>query len=347
MATGTAVCLRLEPQAERATPGQFARVDRLLVASLATAGHELSRSQLARAFADGTVQVAGISIKPSMRIDRAVDVELRLPEVTALECAFAEDLPLAVVYEDEAVLVVDKAAGMVVHAGPGHSSGTLVNAVLHHLGQQADAMPRLEGNGVDRPGIVHRIDRATSGLLVIAKSLAAQRTLAAQFKAHTVARRYWALVEGVPSWSKKKIETGHGRDPADRRRYTPNHEGGRRALSVLRRVEVFAHAAVLECVLKTGRTHQIRMHARTLSHPILGDTMYGRRPRFKTVRDAVVGLTRHALHAGHLGFEHPDGRWLSFDAPLPLELERLLQHLRGPGSHGPGGHGVSPIKPLA
>ncbi len=241
-----------------------------------------------------------------------------------------QDLPLSVVYEDEDVLVVDKPAGMVVHPSAGHPDGTLVNAVLHHLGVEAPALPVLPGNDPTRPGIVHRIDRDTSGVLVIAKHVRAQTHLAAQFSAHTLTRRYVAVLTGVPSWTERDVETGHARDPTDRRRFAPLAEAPRRARSHFSITETLHEAVLAQVSLSTGRTHQIRMHARHLGHPIVADPLYGpaRAPRGR-LGEAAATLGRHALHAASLSLRHPaDDRIVSWSSPLPPDLMALLAALR-------------------
>lgn len=304
------------------------RCDRALVQALEVAGHAVTRSMLARAFDEGDVRAEGRVLKPSARIERSLAVEVRLPRRQPLR-AEPEALPLEVIHEDAAVLVVDKPAGMVVHAGPGHPRGTLVNAVLHHLGCSAEGLPVLPGNDATRPGIVHRLDRDTSGVMVIAKHAAAQEALAAQFRVHDLRRRYLGVVEGLPSWDAKRVETGHGRDPADRRRFCAREDAKRRAVTEIEVVERLAGASVLGFSLHTGRTHQIRMHARWLGMPILGDALYGRTPRDARVRAAVEGLGRHALHAERLELRHPeDGRVACWTAELPAALRALIEALR-------------------
>jgi 23S rRNA pseudouridine1911/1915/1917 synthase len=304
------------------------RLDRALVAALAARGRAITRSNLQRAFAAGDVREQGRRLKPGRVVDRELDVELRLPEPEPLH-ARPEDLPLTVVHEDDAVLVVEKAAGVVVHAGAGHASGTLVNAVLHHLQASGEArsLPTMPGNPPSRPGIVHRLDKDTSGLLVIAKTERAQECLAAQFRTHAIERAYLGIVAGNPPWSSRRIETGHGRDPADRRRFSPEAPA-RRAVTNASVVRQLRGAALLRFVLETGRTHQIRMHARHVGHPILGDALYGGGTQLDpALRERVAALGRHALHAAVLGFEHPDGRRLRFESSLPSELEALVQAL--------------------
>jgi 23S rRNA pseudouridine1911/1915/1917 synthase len=310
------------------------RCDRALVRALEAAGHACTRSQLARAFAAGEVTAEGRALPPAQRVVRALAVEVRLPRPEPLR-AEPEALPLVVIHEDDDLLVVDKPAGMVVHASLGHARGTLVNAVLHHLGVTAEGLPVLPGNDATRPGIVHRLDRDTSGVLVIAKHAAAQEALARQFRAHALRRRYLGIVEGVPAWDELRVETGHGRDPADRRRFAPRDDGPRRAITEIRVVERLRGATLLAFTLHTGRTHQIRMHARHLGLPILGDALYGHAPGDATVRAAVQGLGRHALHAELLELRHPRGGVVRWTAPLPAELRALVEALRCDGGGEP------------
>jgi 23S rRNA pseudouridine1911/1915/1917 synthase len=306
------------------------RLDRALVDALVGQGEAVTRSQLARSFAAGEVRIAGKPVKGSHKLERACEVELVLVPAPPLAHARPEPIPLAIVHEDPALLIVDKPAGMVVHAGPGHAGGTLVNAVLHHLGQadpSGEPLPILPGNDPERPGIVHRLDRDTSGLLVVAKTAAALAGLAEQFKQHTIERAYLGIVLGVPSFERERIETTHGRDPSERRRFSPVH-GERRAVTTMTVLRPLgAHAALVRFELETGRTHQIRMHARHLGHPIFADPLYGRRPRDPALRALTEGLGRHALHAAVLGFAHPSGGRLRFESPLPAELEGLIAAL--------------------
>ena len=288
---------------------------------------EITRSQLARSFSSGGVRVAGKPAKPGRRVDaKGLVLELELAAPPPLAHAEPEAIPLTIVHEDASLLVIDKPAGMVVHAGPGHPRGTLVNAVLHHLGAQAEQLPLLEGNGPERPGIVHRLDRDTSGLLVVAKTLPALAKLATQFRAHTIERAYLGIVCGEPGWSERRVETRHGRDPKDRRRFAPD-QGTRRALTNMHKLRALGqHAALLRFTLETGRTHQIRMHARHVGHPIFADPLYGRRSR-APLRELSASLGRHALHAALLGFEHPEGGQLRLESPLPSELAQLVERL--------------------
>lgn len=303
------------------------RLDKAIVTTLRELGREVTRSQLARAFEAGAVWLAGEPAKPSAVLARASVVELELQPPEPLLHARPEAIELSIVHEDDDLLVIDKPAGMVVHAGPGHERGTLVNAVLHHLG--GAALPVLPGNGPERPGIVHRLDRDTSGLIVVAKHLAAQEALARQFRVHSIDRAYLGIVAGSPERDERRVETQHGRDPADRRRFTPER-GERNAITTMKVQQRFAElAALVRFELETGRTHQIRMHARHVGTPIFGDALYGFRLRDAQLRRLASELGRHALHAAELGFEHPRGGRVFLRSPLPPELERLLAELAG------------------
>lgn len=302
------------------------RLDRLLTRELARLGHELSRSQLARSFEQKSVQIDGQPVKASYRLDKMIKVEVRLPKAPPLARAFPEDLPLNILHEDESVLVVDKAAGMVVHAGAGHERGTLVNAVLHHLQIEARELPLLEGNGPERPGVVHRLDKDTSGVMILAKTAKAQTHLAEQFRSHRIGRQYLAICRGKVDFSRKRVLSQHGRDSQDRRRFAP--KGPREAISNFYRVCAGRSASVLACRLETGRTHQIRMHARALGYPLLADALYAGRCKDPILAPIEATLARQALHAQILAFEHPTQETeLSFSAPLPPDLRQALSDL--------------------
>lgn len=306
------------------------RCDVALVEALAAMGEPVTRSALARAFAEKEVTARGRPLRPSTRIEAPIEVDVVLRPPAPL-FAEAEALPLSVVYEDEDLLAVDKPAGMVVHASAGHARGTLVNAVLHHLGVSASALPVLPGNEPTRPGIVHRLDKGTSGVMVIAKHERAQAGLAEQFRRHDLHREYLGVVAGIPAWTHQRVETGHARDPADRRRFAPVAGAKRRAVTEVSVREPLHAAASCAFVLHTGRTHQIRMHARHLGHPILADPLYGpaRPPRDPRLRAAVLALGRPALHAAVLVLRHPGhGGELRLSAPPPADLRALLAALR-------------------
>lgn len=295
--------------------------------ALAAAGTPCSRSVLAKAFASGGVRIGGQPVKGKRRVDDTLMVTVVLPNVEPLS-AEPDDIPLTILHEDDALLVIDKPADLVMHPGPGHPRRTLVGAVLHHLGARADALPVLPGNDATRPGIVHRLDRDTSGVVVVAKTRAAQAGLAELFARHDIERVYWALLDRAPAWSRREVQTGHARDPADRRRFAPDH-GGRTAVSRFAVAQRFGvHAVAVAVTLQTGRTHQIRMHARHLGHPVLGDALYGFAPSDPVTRGVADALPRQALHAAVLGFVHPaNGRRMRFEAPLPAPLSAAAEML--------------------
>ncbi len=235
--------------------------------------------------------------------------------------AVPEDLPITVLYEDEHLLVVDKAPGMVVHPAPGHPGGTLVNAVLHHFG----ALP---GEDAARPGIVHRLDAGTSGVMVVARSPAARDELVRRFAAHDIERAYLAIALGsVPA--KVTYDTLHGRHPRDRKRFTSKGLArGKRAVTHVERLRALHASCLIRCTLETGRTHQIRVHLADAGHPLLGDPLYGRPGKDPRVRAAASGLGRQALHAAVLGFAHPvTGAPLRFETEPPEDFQRALAAL--------------------
>jgi 23S rRNA pseudouridine1911/1915/1917 synthase len=239
--------------------------------------------------------------------------------------AQAQDIPLAVVYEDDALIVIDKPAGLVVHPAVGNPDGTLVNAILHHCGGSLSGI-----GGVTRPGIVHRIDKDTSGLLVVAKTDSAHEGLAEQFKDHSIIRRYVGIVGGVPTPPAGTIDTWIGRSDRDRKKMAVQREGrGKHALTHYTTREVLKGATVLECRLETGRTHQVRVHMAHIGHALLGDPVYGRvKKSFKTLLD-LLQFDRQALHAERLGFIHPvTGEKLDFVSPIPVDMQELLSQLR-------------------
>ncbi len=323
-------------------PGE--RLDRALAVA-APDGAGLSRTRLQRLIEEGAVRMAatGATLRdPRLRVSGGEEVEVALPP-PAPTLAEAEDIPLVIAWEDDDLIVIDKPAGLVVHPAPGAQAGTLVNALLHHCGESLSGV-----GGRIRPGIVHRIDKDTSGLLVVAKNDAAHQGLAAQFAAHTLERRYLAVTRGAPepsdprlaglpgvSWEPGgvlKLATRIGRNPADRKRMAVLAEGGKHAVTRARVLERFgptggAEAALVECRLETGRTHQIRAHLAYAGHPLVGDGVYARR---RGSGDPVLaGFPRQALHAASLGFRHPrTGTDMRFEADLPPDLAELLTHLR-------------------
>jgi 23S rRNA pseudouridine1911/1915/1917 synthase len=307
----TARRLRVAPKAEGA------RLDRWL----AEAVPELSRARLQTLIATGRVHVDGAVRKASHRLRGGEAIELEVPP-PPLETLEPEPVALAVVYEDEHILVVDKPAGMVVHPGAGHARGTLAAAVLAHAPGTAGV------GGPRRPGIVHRLDKGTSGLLVLAKTSTAYDSLTGQLAGRTVHRRYRAVVHGRVGLDQGVVDAPIGRDPHHRQRMAIRPSGkGRRAVTRYRVLERFARFTYLEVRLETGRTHQIRVHLASLGHAVAGDMTYGRarsRPAFP-----LEGL---ALHAAELGFLHPSTQArMEFSSPIPARIDRLLSHLRDTG----------------
>ena len=285
----------------------------------------VSRSQLARQIGQGAVTVNGDVDPPSRKL-RAGDVVTWDPPPAAPTELLAEPIPLAIVHEDRWLVVIDKPAGLVVHPAAGHEAGTLVNALLAHCRD-------LRGIGGElRPGIVHRIDKDTSGLLVVAKDDETMNALGAAFKAHTVERVYEALVVGKPPGPGGRIDTLYGRDPHDRKRFSSRVRSGKRAVTNWSVVERFAGAARIEARLETGRTHQVRVHMAALGCPLLGDKTYGRTPRDARLRAIAEALGRQALHARSLAFVHPaTGKRMAFESPRPADMEAALAALRAGG----------------
>jgi 23S rRNA pseudouridine1911/1915/1917 synthase len=286
---------------------------------------EVSRSQLSRQIGQGAVTVNDAVFPPSRKL-RAGDVVVWTPPPVAVTELRGQDIPLKVVYEDRWLVVIDKPAGLVVHPAPGHEDGTLVNALLSHCND-------LRGIGGElRPGIVHRIDKDTSGLLVVAKDDQTMKALGAAFKAHDIERVYEALVVGKPPAESGRIDTLHGRDPRDRKKFSIRVKEGRRAVTGWRVVERFAGAARMEAELETGRTHQVRVHLAALGCPLLADRTYGKPPRDPALRAIADELGRQALHARSLGFVHPaTGKTLSFRSEPPEDFRRALAALRERG----------------
>ncbi len=299
---------------------------------LAAAALPVSRSQLGRLIEQARVAVNDRPATKSGQRVRAGDrITVEVPPA-APPRAVPEAIPLTVLYEDDDLLVVDKPAGLVVHPAAGHAGRTLVNALLHHTG------PITAGGDPLRPGIVHRLDKGTSGLLVVAKTEAAREALAARFKTHAVERGYTALVHGVPAGGRGRIESPIGRHPTDRKRMSSRVTRGRPAVTHYEVVRVFpGPLALLSLRLETGRTHQIRVHLADRGHPVVGDRTYGgHRPPSAALpvaaRAAVAGLARQFLHAGVLGFPHPrTGEPLRFTSPLPADLATVLRALEAAG----------------
>jgi len=299
----------------RVGPGEKGRLDRFVADRL-----ELSRTRVQALVAQGRVLVDGHAPRKSERVEEGSEVVVEIPPAETVEM-LPEDLPVSIVYEDEHLLVVDKAAGMVVHPAPGHRAGTLVNALLFHV-------PDLPGvGGRLRPGIVHRLDRDTSGLLVVAKSDKAHVTLADALRRRRVKRLYRAACWGHLEESPVTVDAPIGRDPRDRKRMAVV-EGGRRAVTRARVRERWLRADLLDVALQTGRTHQIRVHLAHIGHPVVGDQVYGARwvrgmggTERGWARELDRRTPRHFLHAAELMFEHPvTGERMRFRSPLPGDL---------------------------
>ncbi|RSU56498.1 RluA family pseudouridine synthase [Sphingobium yanoikuyae] len=295
------------------------RLDRALAELLP----DLSRERIKALIVEGQIVSGGRSLNPSMKVAVGQDYSITLPAPVALD-AVAQDIPLDIVHEDADLIVVDKPAGLVVHPAAGNLDGTLVNALLHHCDGQLSGI-----GGVARPGIVHRIDKDTSGLLVVAKSDKAHEGLARQFKDHSIDRLYAAIVYGIPAPGSGTIDAWIGRSDADRKKMAVHREGrGKHAVTHYRVMERLRGAAMVECRLETGRTHQVRVHMAHLGHPLIGDPVYGRdRKGFKSILE-TLGFKRQALHAKRLGFIHPvTEEPLAFDSPLPADMQELLSEL--------------------
>ena len=288
-----------------------ARLDKWISGALP----DLSRSYIQKCIKENHVLVNQKPQKASYRLKVDDEIVFSIPE--AVEPAIeAEDIPLAVLYEDEDVLVVNKPKGMVVHPAPGHYSGTLVNAVLYHCRGCLSGI-----NGVMRPGIVHRIDQDTTGSLIVCKNDHAHKLIAAQLKEHTITRRYRAIVHGVLLQDSGVIDAPIGRDPKDRKRMAVNEQNGKPAVTHYTVLQRFREYTYIECRLETGRTPPIRVHLASTGHPLLGDTVY-------CSRKEPYRLEGQTLHAMVIGFTHPtDGRYVEVTAPLPAYFEHLLHIL--------------------
>lgn len=291
--------------------GEEERLDKWLSSAIP----DLSRSYIQKCIKEGQAFVNGRPCKSNYRLRVDDEVTFQIPE--AVEPAIeAEDIPLSILYEDEDVLVVDKPKGMVVHPAPGHYSGTLVNAVLYHCKGQLSGI-----NGVLRPGIVHRIDRDTTGSLMICKNDFAHQAIAAQLKEHSMNRSYRAIVHGVLKEDEGTVNAPIGRDERDRKRMAVNEKNGKEAVTHYRVLERFREYTYIECRLETGRTHQIRVHMTSIGHPLLGDEVYGQ-------KKSAFHLEGQTLHAYTLGFVHPKtGEYMETVAPLPSYFTHLLEIL--------------------
>lgn len=288
----------------------------VFLARMAIQGDPLSRSRIQKLITDGNVTVDGKSAKASLRLAAGAVVAVELPEPEATDIA-PENIPLDILYEDEDVIVVNKARGMVVHPAAGVSSGTLVNALLAHCKDLSGI------NGALRPGIVHRLDKDTSGVMIAAKNDAAHRSLAEQIQEKTAKRVYWAILTGNIREEEGVIHGAIGRNPKDRQKMAVVRENGKDATTNFRVLERFGAYTLVECRLMTGRTHQIRVHMAYIGHPVLGDPKYG-------AKKCPFSIEGQALHSKTLMFTHPrTGEKMEFEAPLPEDMQIILDELRG------------------
>ena len=296
------------------------RLDRALAATLPS----LSRERLKTLIRSGALERSGTAVRdPATKVRGDERFLLAVPEPEPAHNV-PQDIPLRVIFEDEHLLVVDKPAGLVVHPAAGNRDGTLVNALLHHCRGSLSGI-----GGVARPGIVHRIDKDTSGLLVVAKTDVAHEGLAKQFAAHSIDRRYLAIVSGVPKASEGTIDAPLARSAANRKKIAiVEGSRGKRAVTHWRRLQPLRDAALVECRLETGRTHQVRVHMASIGHPLVGDPVYGRAGKTHGKLLKELQFYRQALHAAELGFTHPVTKHrLSFSSPMPPDMQELFNAL--------------------
>jgi 23S rRNA pseudouridine1911/1915/1917 synthase len=319
-----------EHQSILVDPAQQAlRIDKFLMERIA----KVSRNRIQNLIRSGSVRVNDREIKPNYKVKGKDQISIVLPYPPFEgESVVPEEMPLNIIYEDEDLLVLNKPAGLVVHPGVGHRSGTLVNGLAYYFRD----LPLMEGNAPDRPGLVHRIDKNTSGLMLIAKTDFALTHLAKQFFYHTIERTYYALVWGEPDPPSGAVNAHIGRDPRHWKKFAayPDGETGKWAVTHFRVLEPLYYVSLVQCNLETGRTHQIRVHLEHLGHPLFNDERYGGDrivkgtifSKYKSfVERCFESLPRHGLHAKSLGFEHPrSGKWLSFDSELPEDMATTL-----------------------
>ena len=293
--------------------GSPQRLDQFLMRQ----GLHKSRTFIQRLIRGGDVEVNGHSAKTSSKIRPGDRILVRIPVPKPLEI-LPEAIPLDIVFEDDQLIVLNKPAGLVVHPAPGHYTGTLVHALLYHCRDLSGI------GGRERPGVVHRLDKGTTGLMVVAKTDEAHQGLSRQFAAHTVSRTYWALVAGVMKKAVTELDLAIGRDRRNRKKISPRTGRPRRAITTFKVVRRFSDTTWVEARPKTGRTHQIRVHLAKLGHPILGDRVYGWK---RALNLENVGLDRPMLHAHSLGFNHPaGGKKLEFEVPLPEDMANAVRY---------------------
>lgn len=293
-------------------PGQEMRLDKYLAVQFP----EQTRSFLQKLIKDGEVLVNEKQVKSGFSLSTGNEVAVNIPDPKELDVE-PQKMDLEIVYEDEDVILINKPKGMVVHPAPGHTKDTLVNGLLYHCKDHLSGI-----NGVARPGIVHRIDRDTTGILIVCKNDLAHQSIAAQLKEHSITRRYRALVHGNLKDDQGTVEGAIGRHPVDRKKMAINERNGKPAVTHYTVLERFGSYTLIECVLETGRTHQIRVHMASIGHPLVGDEVYG-------PSKCPFKLQGQCLHAMVLGFIHPrTGEYMEFSAPLPEYFEGLLSKLR-------------------
>ena len=295
------------------TPGEeILRIDRFLGSRL----EQVSRSYLQKLVKDGAVLVNGKPVKSSYKVENGDRIRLEIPDAVEPEIE-AEPMVLDILYEDSDIILINKPKGMVVHPAAGHYSGTLVNGLMAHCKNELSGI-----NGVMRPGIVHRIDMDTTGVLIVCKNDKAHNAIAEQLKVHSITRKYYAIVHGVLKADTGTVNAPIGRHPVDRKKMSINEKNGKEAVTHYRVLRRFRRFTFVECQLETGRTHQIRVHMASIGHPLLGDQVYG------PAKVPFSGLQGQTLHAGVLGIIHPStGEYMEFTAPLPAYFEALLKKL--------------------
>ncbi len=296
-----------------ADDGADIRIDRYLAESQP----DLTRSHIQKILDEGGVLVNGKPVKRSYVVRKGDFIDLTVPEAKETE-VLPESIPLDIIYEDDDILVINKPKGMVVHPAAGHDSGTLVNAILDHCHDSLSGI-----NGVMRPGIVHRIDKDTTGVLIVCKNDAAHTAIAEQLRQHSGKRKYYAIVHGVIEEDSGTVDAPVGRHPTNRKKMSVNTKNGKRAVTHYRVLKRYSGYTFIECELETGRTHQIRVHMAYIGHPLLGDRVYG------PAKCPYPSLEGQTLHAGMLGITHPrTGEWMEFTAPLPDYFVNLLKNLK-------------------
>ena len=295
------------------TPGEeLLRIDRFLGSRL----EQVSRSYLQKLVKEGAVLVNGKPVKSSYKVENGDWIRLEIPDAVEPEIE-AEEMDLDILYEDSDIILINKPKGMVVHPAAGHYSGTLVNGLMAHCKDELSGI-----NGVMRPGIVHRIDMDTTGVLIVCKNDKAHNAIAEQLKVHSITRKYYAIVHGVLKENTGTENAPIGRHPVDRKKMSINEKNGKEAVTHYRVLRRFRRFTFVECQLETGRTHQIRVHMASIGHPLLGDQVYG------PAKVPFSGLQGQTLHAGVLGIIHPStGEYMEFTAPLPDYFEAVLKKL--------------------